>query len=232
MRKNFFIALVIFCMTFATAFAEENIPTISVNGEGIVATSPDCATISVGVVSRNKDASKVQQENAKIAADIIRSAVSLGVDKKNIRTGNYNFQQVFHYDSDKKIFDGYEVANSVTIFVEDLNSVGKIIDAALSHGANNIDSLNFGLKNKSAVQQEALRLAVRDARAKAEIVAAELGKNIIGVRSVSINSNSVMPRNNFKMAMVEASDMAYETPIESGSLNCSASVHVEFEISR
>ena len=113
--------------------------------------------------------------------------------------------------------------------------VGKVIDAALNHGANRVDSLNFGLRNKNLYQDEALRLAVLDAKRKAEIAAATLGKYIVSVRSVSINSNSVSAPRNYKLARsmaVEDAVAEYETPIESGTLQCSANVHVEFEISR
>ena len=219
----------------STVFAaEETVPTISVNGEGIVETSPDRATISVGVVSRDKDPSKVQTENAKIASEIINYVSALGVEKKNIRTGNYNFRQIYRNDEKgKRFFDGYEVSNTVIIVADNLNLVGKIIDGSLSRGANQIESLQFGIKDKSALNSEALKLATRDAKNKAEVVAAALGKNIVGVKSVSINSGSISAPRLSKLAMLndEVSN-SYETPIEGGTLTCSASVHVEFEISR
>lgn len=234
---------IIFCATFifammigiSTTSAAEYMytPTISVSGEGVVEAPPDVATISVGVVSRDRDAAKVQNENSRAANNVINAIASLGIDRKNIRTGNYNFREIFHSDTNhKQIFDGYEVTNTVTITVTDLNKIGRVIDAALSNGANAVNSLHFGIRDREKFQSEALRLAVRDARKKAEIAAAELGKVIVSVKNVSINSASVtMPRME-KMAMMSANDATFETPIESGTLNCSASVHVEFEISR
>ncbi len=232
---------IIFCTIFvlalmlnSTAFAEDHVPIISVSGEGVVEAPPDTATISVGVVSRDRDATKVQSENSRIATNVINSVVALGIDRKNIRTGNYSFRQIYHTDENRRqIFDGYEVTNTVTIAVADLNKVGKVIDAALSNGANAIDSLNFGIRDREKFQTEALRLAVLDARKKAEVAASALGKVIVSVRSVSINSASIMaPRMEEKMMMMSNMDSSYETPIESGTLKCSASVHVEFEISR
>ena len=153
----------------------------------------------------------------------------LGIDKKNIRTGNYSFHQYYRQDNNRRIADGYEANNTVTVIVDNLNLVGKVIDTSLSHGANQIDSLEFGIKNKTNLQNEAIRLAVRDARAKAEVVAAELGKNIVGVRNVSVNSGYISaPRAN-KMSRAEM-DEEYSTAIESGTLTCSANVHVEFEM--
>ena len=233
MKKIFCLTWILIFMLSANVFAEENLRIISVNGDGIIETSPDRATVSVGVVSRNKDASKVQSENARIATEIINSVVALGVERKNIRTGNYNFRQVFRTnDNGKRIFDGYEVTNTVTIIVDDIKIVGKVIDAALSHGANKIDSLQFGLRDKKNFQLEAIQLATRDARTKAEIVARELGRSIIGVKNVSINSASVSAPRYAKMMMLDSAAVEenFETPIESGNLTCSASVHVEFEI--
>lgn len=235
--KIFSLTLMIVMILCSSAFAEEiHPPIISVSGEGIVEATPDRATISVGVVTRAKNPSEVQSANAKAASSVINSIVALGIERKNISTGNYNFNPVYrHMENGKTILEGYEASNSVTIIVDDLNLVGKVIDAALNHGANRVDSLNFGLRNKNAYQDEALRLAVLDAKRKAEIAAATLGKYIVSVRSVSINSNHVSAPRNYKLARSMAADEAvaeYETPIESGTLTCAASVHVEFEISR
>lgn len=228
--KILILALILIFGVSSTAAAEERISTISVNGEGVIEVAPDRATISVGVVTRDKNASKVQNDNARIASEIIKSVAALGIDKKNIRTGNYSFHQYYRQENNKRVADGYEANNTVTIIVDDLNLVGKVIDTSLSHGANNIDSLEFGIKNKAALQNEAIRLAVRDARAKAEVVAAELGKNIIGVKNVAVNAGYISaPRAN-KMFAVEMAMEDSATPIESGTLTCNANVHVEFEI--
>ena len=228
-----FLILAILILSFnSTVSAEERIPTISVSGEGVVEVAPDRATISLGVVTRDKNATKVQNDNSNIAANIIKAVTALGIDKKNIRTGNYSFHQYYRNDSSRQIADGYEANNTVTVIVDDLNLVGKVIDAALANGANNVDSLEFGVRNKNNLQNEAIRLAVRDARAKAEVVAAEIGKNVIGVLSISVNSGYISaPRAN-KMVMEEMATADGATPIESGTLTCTASVHVEFEISR
>lgn len=223
-------------MICSTSFAEQLPPVISVSGEGIVEALPDRATISIAVVSRDKNPSSVHAANANAAASVINSIVALGIERINISTGNYIFNPIYrHSDNGKRFLDGYEASNSVTVIVDDLNLVGRIIDAALNHGANRVDSLNFGLRNKAAHQDEALRLAVLDAKRKAEIVAATLGKVILSVRNVSINHSSIDAPRNYKMARSMAMEDAVaevETPIESGTLHCSASVHVEFEISR
>lgn len=233
--KVFSVTLLILMLFCSATFAEElPPPIISVSGEGIVEATPDRATISIGVVTREKNPSAVQAANAKAATSVINSIVTLGIERKNISTGNYNFNPTYRHDNGRSEIDGYEATNSVIIVVDDLNLVGKIIDTALSHGANRVDSLNFGMRNKTAYQDEALRLAILDAKRKAEVAANVLGKSIMGVRSISINHSSIDAPRNYKMARSMAMDEAagFETPIESGTLQCSASVHIEFEISR
>ena len=234
--KIFSVMSFLVMMICATTFAAEiPPPIISVSGEGVVEVQPDRATISVGVVTREKNPAAVQAANARAASNVINSIVALGVQRKNISTGNYNFTPRYRRtDNGKQSLDGYEATNSVTVIVDDLNLVSKVIDVALSHGANQVNSLNFGLRDKTAHQDEALRLAVLDARRKAEVAAAALGKSIVSVRSVSINHSSVNAPRNYKMARAMAEDSAaeVETPIESGTLTCAANVHVEFEISR
>lgn len=233
--KKFLTLTILLMMFCATTFAEEiQPPTISVSGEGVVEVQPDRATVTVGVVTREKNPAAVQNSNARAASSVINAIAALGVERRNITTGNYNFSPTYrHRDDGRNEIDGYEATNSVTIVVDDLNLVGKIIDAALSNGANQVNSLNFGLRDKTAAQDEALRLAVLDAKRKADVAAAALGKIIVGVRNVSINSAALSTPRNYKFARAVAEDSAnFETPVESGSLNCSASVHVEFEISR
>ncbi len=234
--KKFFVLTLMMMMICATTFAEElKVPIISVSGEGVVEVAPDRATVTLGVVTREKNPAAVQSSNARAAQSVINSIVALGVERRNITTGNYNFSPTYrHHNDGRTELDGYEAVNSVTVIVDDLSIVGKIIDAALKNGANRVDDLSFGLRNKAAYQDEALRLAILDAKRKAEVAARALGKNILGVWSVSINSASVIAPRNYKMsrAMTEDAAVGLETPVEGGTLNCSASVHVEFEISR
>ena len=225
------IPILMLSLMSTTAFAAESkVPTLSVNGEGIVEAAPDMATISIGVVTQDKDASRAQSANAKSAQDIINSIVALGVDRKKIGTSDYTFRPTYRQDTNRQsILNGYEVRNTVHVILDNLDLVGKVIDTALNHGANNIDSLDFGIKNRKKLQDDALVLAIRDARQRADLVARELGKSIVGVQDISINTGSIgAMRMNKAYAMAEMASMDAATPIEAGTLTCSASVHIVF----
>ena len=230
MRKIMFATILTVLMAFSTSFAAENVnspPIISVNGDGFVEMTPDRAKISVGVVTNAKNPSEAQNLNAQAAKSVINSIIALGIDRKNVSTGNFSIYPT--RNGVKNEISGYEATNLVTITVDDVNLVGKIIDSALKSGANHVDGVNFGLRDKNSAQDEAIRLAILDAKHKAEVAASILGKKIVGVRNISLNSSSISPRN-YKMARAEAESANFETPIESGTVNCAVNVHVEFEI--
>lgn len=235
--KNLFILLIPFLMLSlipAKALAAEGVPTISVSGEGFVEAAPDRATISIGVLTQDKDASRAQTENARTAQNVINAIVKLGIERKNINTSDYNFRPTYRQDEGRRnVIDGYAVSNTIYVVLDNLDLVGKVIDTALSNGANNIDSLDFGIKNRKKLQDEALILAIRDAKQRAELVARELGKTIVGVNDISVNTSGVgAMRANQKMYAMAEMSMDAATPIEAGTLTCSASVHVTFILSK
>ena len=237
MSKIILAALVLLLSMAAhneTASAEERVPTLSVGGEGIVEAAPDRATISIGVVTQDRDAGLAQSNNARAAQGIVNSIVKLGVERRNIHTSDYNFRPNYRAEEGRRHeINGYVVSNTVNVTVDDLELIGKIIDSALANGANNINSLDFGFKNQKALEEQALKAAIGDARRKAELTAQELGVRIVGVQDVNINGGGFygMQRNMKAMPMMEAS-MDAATPIEAGTVACSASVHVTFILSR
>ena len=228
-----FIMMVVINMSSVNAADEEKFPTVSIRGEGTIEVAPDRATISISVQTQDKDASRAQVANAKAAQEVINSIVALGVDRKYIHTSDYSFRPTYRQEENRRNeINGYVVNNTVYVVLDNLELVGKVIDASLSNGANNINSLDFGVKDRKKLQDDALILAIRDARQRADLVARELGRTVIGIQDISVNTGSVdmMRANSKAYAMIESAD--YATPIEAGTLSCSASVNITFILSK
>ena len=205
-------------------------PVLMVDGSGKAVVSPDRATISVGVVSQSADAKEAQAKNARKAAAIQAALVANGIPQANIQTRGYYFHPL--YESQQRGHEnditGYQAENTVTVLVEDITAVGKVIDLALDNGANSISSLEFSAKNTSKVRKDALNAAVRDARAKADELAAALGRHVVGLKSVS---ESTYPLANRSLDSKMLSSEAASTPIAPGTLEMSADVHIEYYLS-
>lgn len=225
----------LFLMSCSAAFAapqqETPRPTLSVDGQGTGTAAPDMATVTIGVTTQGKDAAKAQNDNAWVSNQIQAAVRGLGIAEKDIQTRNYSFYPNYSTDKDhRNEVTGYTVNNSVIVVVRDIKLTGKVIDAALNNGANEINSLDFSASDTKAVRKVALLNAVQDARDKADIIAKGLGKRIVGIQNVSESTGYIETRRfGGNMLMAVAKDAA--TPIAPGSLSLTASVHIDFILS-
>lgn len=226
----FMAAMMLLANLAAAAPAQDNAPILSVDGEGIGTAAPDRATVTIGVTSHAADAGKAQNDNAWTSEQVNTAIKALGIDAKDIQTNNYSFHPTYRTaDNHRNEIDGYTVNNSIIVVVRDINLTGKVIDASLRAGANEISSLDFTASNTQAVRKEALTNAVKDARDKADILAKSLGKRITGIRNISESTGAFETRR-YGNAMLASMKMA-DTPIEAGSLSLTARVHIDFALS-
>ena len=225
----------LFLMSCSAAFVapqqETPRPTLSVDGQGTGTAAPDMATVTIGVTTQGKDAAKAQNDNAWVSNQIQAAVRGLGIEEKDIQTRNYSFYPNYSTDKDhRNEVTGYTVNNSVIVVVRDIKLTGKVIDAALSNGANEINSLDFSASDTKAVREVALLNAIQDARDKADIIAKGLGKRIVGIQNVSESTGYIETRRfGGNMLMAVAKDAA--TPIAPGSLSLAANVHIDFILS-
>lgn len=227
----FALALSLLVLPQETQAAEQPArPTLSVEGTGEANAAPDQATVAIGITTHAADAAKAQNDNAWTAAQIQNAIAALGIDAKDIQTQNYSFRPTYRTEENRRgEINGYTVDNTVLVCVRDIELTGKVVDAALSHGANEISSLSFTASDARALRKVALKNAIADARDKADIIAQGLGKRIVGIQTVSENTGYPETRRYVGNMMLAAKDAA--TPIQPGSLTLTANVHIDFLLS-
>lgn len=214
--------------SFAQA-AENQVHTISIDASSTSTTAPDQATLVIGITNHAETAQEAQQANAEIASTITTNLHNLGLSSEQIKTRNYNFHPTYNNQQNhENELTGYTVDNTVYVTLNDVTAVGNVIDTALSSGANKINSISFSIRNPNKLKEQALRQAIKDARTKADIIADALGKQIIGIQSVSESGGSYQPR--FNELMLAKANISASTPIEPGTIDVEASVHIDFII--
>jgi len=114
----------------------------------------------------------------------------------------------------------------VLIEVRDIAAVGKIIDAVLAAGANNIGSMSLFASNTDGARKEALQKAVAKARTEAEAVASAAGGSLGALLELSIEPYG-MPQPLMRQAVANMA-MADATPIETGELTVNAMVRARW----
>lgn len=194
-------------------------PEIVTSAQGEAQYTPDRAHIYIGVQTRAKTAQEAGAENAKKQEAVIAAIQSLGIPKERISTVNYSVYPEQQYnpqqgDKEPRIV-GYNVQNTVRVDIHDISKVGAIIDAALSKGANNINSLDFYASNQDSTRRQALAEAVERARGDAEALARGAGGQLGELIELSSAPAYTPPRPVPYMALARA-EVASSTPVNPG----------------
>ena len=212
---------------------------ITVVGDSQSKVAPDTAIITFSVLTQNAQALNAQQENAKRSEAVKQAVEAIFPNAEpDIKTSDYNLNPQQNYYSGKmpKIL-GYEVKNTVTVSISDLNKVGAIIDAATKAGANSVEGIQFVLGETSPAQGDALALAAKQAMAKAEAIAQSLNGKIVRVVEASEggiapqpNSDALTESMNSNAAMSPVYKRDYSTPVRAGALDLRSKVVLIVEI--
>lgn len=215
-----------------TAQAEELHRTITVTGNSEVTAKSDMATVNITVETHSPNAKAAVRENANTMTDVRNAVIAAGAEASKIETQNYNVypQQIYNNKGEVKSKE-YRCDNTMKVVVMNLSKTGAIMDAAVEAGANRIDSVDFSVSDTQLYKDAALRKAAEDAARKAKIIAAGLGRNVIGIISASEDNVNVMPYRmvNLKMASAAMREDAV-TPIDPGESKLQGRVTVVFEI--
>ncbi|MDH8678341.1 SIMPL domain-containing protein [Fusibacter bizertensis] len=207
---------------------DTNTRLVTVNGEGKIVVTPDLAYIDLGVQTKNADASIAQQENAKLMTEVIKAIKAAGIDADDIKTTGYNLYQTYDYSADKQSDPYYVASNIVNVKIKDISKVGTIIDAASNAGANNVNNIRFTVSDDSQYYQEALKLAMTNAKGKATAIMSTFNKTPDMPYSVSEVSYGGTMYYDYSPAKA-LSESAVSTPIESGEITITANVSVGYD---
>lgn len=207
-------------------------PYLQATGEATISATPDQAVIEFGVVTQNANAADAAAQNAKqtdAALAEVRKLVGAG---DQVKTTGYSVQP--NYQTPKPgsapAIAGYIATNTVQVTLNNLTLVGRIIDAALHSGVNNVQRLQFGLKNPQTAQSQALKQAAIRAKANAEAMAEGLGVRIIRVLSAEEAGQSFpVPLDSFARLTRAA---PAPTEIEPGTIDVHVAVVLRAEISQ
>lgn len=234
--KRFSLIVGILLLLSSTALAQQErqqprIPSITVTGDAVISAEPNQAQIEIGVVTQARTAPDASKENAERLTRVLTEIKKLLSKDDEVKTSGYSLTPTYRYpQGGKPEIVGYSASNTVRIKTNNLEIVGRLIDAAMQAGANNVNRLVFTLKDEQAAQLDALRSASAKAKAKAEAVAASLGLKIVKIVSVTENERAVQPV--FRQAMAaRAEAAAAPTPVEPGTVEVRSTVSMTVEVS-
>ncbi len=209
--------------------------TLTVMGQGEATSLPDQAVVRLGTTVQSEEASTAQTKVNEVMQKTIDQIEKAGIKRRLIQTSGltltpiYSSQQSGRNTEPKLV--GYRAGNVITVTIEDIKLVGKIIDAGLGAGANRLEGVTFSLKDESVPRIQALDRALQDAGRKAHAMAKSLELGLGGVREVVEGGVQVFPQERYGMA-VSRGMMAdgMQTPVEPGEIRVQASVTIHYDL--
>jgi uncharacterized protein len=196
-------------------------PVVVTIGQATVIAQPDRAFVTIAAESRSRNSGEAQRQNAESMTAVLQTLQKAGVPKEAIRTIGYDLQPEFDYANGRQTFRTYVARNTVEVRLDSIDRVGAVIDAAGTGGATSIGGIRFDVRNREALERDALRQAVADARAKADAAASGAGRTIDRVIKIEEGGVPDYPRPMMRMAPVE---QAVSTPIAPSTLEIRARV--------
>ena len=225
--KKVLLILGFLFMTMSYAQEQKQVPMITVSGEGKVKVVPDQASISISIETKGTRAADVKRENDK-KIDVILKFIK----KSNIATEDFQTQRVSlnpNYDYEKKKYS-YIATQNIQILLKDLANYAELMEGLVNEGINRIDNVEFKSSKLVQLQSDARKLAVKEAKAKAEDFVSVLGQKVGKAILISDNSQSYHPQPRM-YAMKSSIAMDESAPRETlaiGEIEITANVSVNF----
>lgn len=225
--KKVFLILALVGMANSYAQEQKQVPMINVSGEGKVKVAPDQALISISIETKGIKAVEVKREN-----DIKMDAILKFVKKANIAQEDFQTQRISlnpNYDYEKKKYS-YVATQSVQILLKDLSKYDTVMEGLVNEGINRIDNVEFKSSQLVQLQSDARKLAMKDAKAKAEDYVSVLNQKVGKALLISDNSQIFIPQPRM-YAMKASMAMDESAPRETlaiGEIEITANVTVSF----
>jgi uncharacterized protein YggE len=207
-------------------------PYVQATGEATVSAKPDQAVIEIGVVTQGATAVAAAAQNATQTDAVLVDLRKLLGGSNLFKTSSYSVRA--NYQNPKPgaaaVIAGYIATNLVEVTLDDLARVSKVIDSATQSGANNIQHLQYQVRNPGALRAQALREAAEQAKASADAIAAGLRLKVLRV----LSAEEVMPEDGLvmykKAPAVPGQGSVPATPLEIGTIDVTARVILRIEI--
>ncbi len=208
---------------------------LQVSGTGEVRVDPDRTRVSFAVETEASTAREASAENARRMEAVHRALRELDAPELTIETFGYRLSPRYGRPDPQgggaRRIEGYRATNHVRVTVDDVDAVGRIVDAGIGAGANRVADLSFEVSDTEEARLEALRRAVGKARAEAEAIADALGVELGPPLEVNGGAETPGPVSRFRAETMQAmAAPAPDTPVEAGQQTVSASVTIRYRL--
>lgn len=195
---------------------------ITVVGIASVTSVPDRAELSFGVESQGRTAKAALAANAAEMRKVIAAVKAAG--GTDVKTQSVSLSP--RYDEKNEV-QAFVAANTVSAMIKNIARAGSLIDAAVTAGANQVYGPSLSSGDQTEQYRQALKAAVANARASAQVLAAAADLSLGRVTAIIEGGGAPQP-----LPYAANKGLALDsTPIEPGTQQTTANVAVTFSVS-
>lgn len=204
---------------------------LDINATGEATRIPDVAVISAGVVTRASTATAALEQNSAQMNRVRAALKRAGIADRDIQTSNISLNPEYRYaDNQPPALTGYTASNQVNVRFRDIRNTGKILDALVAEGANQLNGPNLTIDEPEAALDEARSKALAVGRARAELYARSLGMRVVRLVAVTESGGGYAPPPPMPVAVMAARGERDYAKIDPGEQKLSVSLGMTFEL--
>ena len=228
MKNTILLFLLIFSFQFMNAQYTEK-PFVAVQGSATEYAIPNEILISFTVHERSDNLITARQQGSQKVREAVEFLKNQGVAEKHIQTQYQNIgTRMKNHDSNEVNF--YEFRQSLNVCITNLKTYDTIIDGLINIGIFNVGSPNFRTTELEKIEKEVHKKAVKDAKAKAEMLANELGQSIgkaLQISDIGRNNGENGPAAYMRSSAMESSNAP---SFAGGQIEISKTITIYFEL--
>lgn len=219
----------VFASSPAMVSTQQQETTLATTGTASRQVAPDYAVLNLGIVTKADTVSVAKSENDHIMNNLIAKLLGQGITQNNLTTLNFSVSPNYVYsDNNDSKLKGYTIRNTISVKINDLNQISNVFDLAAKCGINEIDSLSFYNNQQQSVEDQLTGEAVRNARHRADVMAAALGLKVAAVKEATVNQVRTIQDN--RSSYLQA--MSSSTPVENGTLALEKTVYITYLLTK
>ena len=224
--KKVLLIMILFSSVVSEAQELKLLPQISVSGEGKIKAIPDQVFISIAVETKGTNATDVKKQNDATIEKALQFITKFKVPKSDVQTKSISLNPQYDYEKKKR---NYNATQTIEILLKTITQYDGLMEGLVDAGINRINGVEFKTSKLAEYQSEARKLAMKEAKLKAEDYVFVLGQKVGKAITITDNTQSYYPQPLYAMKTM-AMDQA-ESPRETlaiGEINISATVNVSF----
>jgi len=225
--KKLVLFLTIMFMTMSYGQDNKQIPQINVNGEGKVKVAPDQVLISATVETKGNNAKDIKKQNDEKIDAVLKFIKKMNIPATDFRTKQVQLNPQYDYEKKKTT---YNAVQTIEIVLKDLNKYDELMEGLVQQGINRLDKVSFESSKIVQLQSEARKLAMKDAKVKAEDYVSVLGQKVGKAFVISDNTQIYHPQPIYAMKSMamDSNGGAENETLAVGEIEVTANVSVSF----